>query len=97
MILPMSVFFLALAVLGGFIILLSRTNTHAAGRLPWAFSMLFAGVGYCGLALPLYPLAFYMGNVLGFALLFFAPFIAALSGAILGHRAGLKRVATPRG
>jgi hypothetical protein len=97
MILPMSVFFLALAILGGFIILLSRSNAHAARRLPSAFSMLFAGVGYCVLALPLYPLAFYLGNVLGFVLLFFAPFVAALSGAILGYRAGLKRVATSRG
>ena len=96
MILPMSGFFLVLAMLGGLTILLSGSNAYAARQRPVAFSMLFAGIGYCGLALPLYPLAFYLGNIEGFVLLFFAPFVAGLSGAIFGYRAGLKRVARGR-
>jgi hypothetical protein len=96
MIVPMSGFFIVLALLGGFTVLLSGSSAYAAKQLPLAFSMLFAGIGYCLLALLLYPLAFYMGNILGFVLLFFAPFVAGLSGAILGYRAGLKRVAKAR-
>ena len=91
MILPMSGLFLILAILGGFTILLSGSNAYAARKVPLAFSLLFAGIGYCALALCLYPLAFYWGTVAGFVLLFFAPFAAALSGAICGYRAGLKR------
>ena len=93
MILPMSGFFLALAFLGGFTILRSGSNAYAARQLPIAFSMLFAGIGYCAPVLVLYPLAFYLGSVWGFALLFFAPFVAGLSGAIFGYRAGLRRKA----
>ena len=96
MILPMSGFFLVLAIVGGFTILLSGSNAYAAKQLPLAFSMLFAGIGYCGLALLLYPLAFYLGNVWGFVLLFFAPFVAGLSGAVFGYRVGLKREARAR-
>jgi hypothetical protein len=94
MILPMTGFFLVLAMLGGFIILLSGSNARAGRQVPLAFSMLFAGLGYCGLALVLYPLAFYVGTVWGFVLLFFAPFAGGLSGAKLGYRAGLKRKTT---
>jgi len=94
MILLMSGFFLVLAILGGFTTLLSGSNAHAAKQLPIAFSMLFAGLGYCSLALVLYPLAFYLGAITGFVLLFFAPFVAALTGAIIGYRAGLRRIAT---
>ena len=94
MILAMSGFFLVLAILGGFTILLSGSNTYAAKQLPLAFSMLFAGIGYCSLALVLYPLAFYLGSILGFVLLFFAPFVGALGGAMFGYRAGLKRTTT---
>lgn len=91
MILPMAGFFLVLAILGGIIILLSRSNAHAAKRVPLGFSMLFAGLGYCILALVLYPLAFYLGTVWGFILLFFVPFVGAISGAALGYRAGSRR------
>lgn len=94
MILPMSVFFLAIAILGGFTILLGGSKAGAAKQMPVGFSMLFAGIGYCGLALGLYPLAFYLGTVWGFVLLFFAPFIGALVGAICGYRTGLKRKAS---
>ena len=90
MILPMTVFFFVLAISGGFIILLNRSHAHAARWMPLGFSMLFAGIGYCSLALALYALAFYVGTVWGFVLLFFAPFAGALGGAILGYRAGLK-------
>jgi hypothetical protein len=89
----MSLFFLALALSGGLIILLSRSNAQAARLLPLAFAMLFAGLGYCILALILYPLAFYLGNVWGFALVVVAPFVAALIGALVGYRAGRKRAA----
>jgi hypothetical protein len=91
MILPMSGLFLALAILGGFMILLNGTKARAAKQMPLGFSLLFSGIGYCSLALVLYPLAFYWGTAAGFALLFFAPFIGGLCGAILGYRAGLKR------
>lgn len=96
MIVPMTGFFLVLAVSGGFMILLGGSHARAARHAPLAFSMLFAGLGYCSLALVLYPLAFYAGTVLGFVLLFFAPFAAGLSGAIFGYRAGLRRTATVR-
>jgi hypothetical protein len=92
MILPMSGFFLALAILGGLTILFRGSNARAARQTPIAFSMLFAGIGYCSLALALYPLAFYMGNVWGFALLFFAPFAAGICGAMFGYRAGVRRM-----
>lgn len=96
MILPMTGFFLLLAMSGGFVIRLGGSNRRAAGQAPLAFSMLFAGLGYCGLALVLYPLAFYAGTVAGFVLLFFAPFACGLIGAMLGYRAGLRRMATAR-
>ena len=96
MILPMTCFFLALALSGGFITLRGNSNIRLAVYAPIAFSMLFAGIGYCGLALALYPLAFYLGTVWGFALLFFAPFASGLSGAAFGYRAGLKRMTTAR-
>ena len=91
MILPMSAFFLAIAILGGVIIMLSGSQGRAAKQLPIGFSMLFAGLGYCLPALILYPLAFYLGTSWGFALLFFAPFTGALVGAVLGYRTGVKR------
>ena len=94
MILPMTGFFLALAVSGGFVILLGGANARAARQAPLAFSMLFAGIGYCSLALVLYPLAFYSGTVWGFVLLFFVPFAGGLGGAACGYRVGLKRAAT---
>jgi hypothetical protein len=97
MILPMSGFFLAIAILGGFTILLSKSKAHPAKQMPIGFSMLFAGIGYCSLALALYPLAFYLGTVWGFALLFFAPFAGGLGGAIFGYRAGLKRAGISAG
>ena len=97
MILPTTCFFLVLAVSGGFVILLSGSNARAAKQVPIAFSMLFAGIGYCSLALVLYPLAFHAGTVAGFVLLFFAPFAGALIGAIFGYRAGLRRMARGRG
>jgi drug/metabolite transporter (DMT)-like permease len=96
MILAMTLFFLVLAVLGGFMIVLSHSNARAARRVPLAFSMLFAGIGYCCLALVLYPLAFYLGAVWGFVLLFFAPFVGGLIGAIFGYRTGLKRIVNNR-
>ena len=91
MILPMSGFFLALAILGGLTILSSGNKAHAAKQMPMGFSMLYAGIGYCSLAVALYPLAFYLGTATGLAMLFFVPFIGGLGGAILGYRAGLKR------
>lgn len=91
MILPMSGFFLTIAILGGLTILLGGSQARAAKQMPIGFSMLFAGICYCSLALVLYPLAFYLGTAIGFALLFFAPFIGSLVGATLGYRAGLKR------
>lgn len=94
MILPMSGFFLALAVLGGVTILLSGSKARAGKQTPMGFSMLFAGIGYCSFALVLYPLAFYLGTVAGFVLLFFAPLMAGLGGAIFGYRTGLKRRAS---
>lgn len=91
MILPMSAFFLAIAILGGIIIVLGGSKADGARRKPMGFSMLFAGIGYCLPALILYPLAFYLGTVWGFALLFFVPFTVALIGAVLGYRAGVRR------
>ena len=96
MILPMSGLFLALAILGGFTILFGGSHARVAKQMPIAFSLLFAGLGYCSLALVLYPLAFQLGTVSGFVLLFFAPFIGGMSGAICGYRAGLKRMTTTR-
>ena len=90
MILAMTGFFFAVAIVGGITILLSRTHAYAARQRPIAFSMLFAGIGYCSLALVLYPLALQLGIVTGFVLLFFAPFVAGLGGAIFGYRHGLK-------
>jgi hypothetical protein len=84
MILPMSAFFLAIAVLGGFIVMLNGSEVRVGKQKPIGFSMLFAGAAYCVLALILYQLAFYLGTVWGFALLFFAPFLGALGGAMLG-------------
>ena len=91
MILPMSVFFLTLAVLGGLMIVPGRPGDRAARRAPLAFAMLFAGVSYCMLALALYRLAFYLGTSWGFALLFFGPFAGALGAGLLGCRAGQRR------
>jgi hypothetical protein len=91
MIMPMSGFFLAIAILGGFTVVRSGSKVQAVKKLPAGFSMLFAGIVYCVLVLVLYPLAFYLGTVWGFALLFFAPFIGALGGSILGYRTGSKR------
>lgn len=96
MILQMSGLFLALAILGGFTILFAGSRTRGAKQMPLAFSMLFGGLGYCSLALVLYPLAFRLGTVSAFVLLFFAPFAGGLSGAIYGYRAGLKRTTTAR-
>jgi hypothetical protein len=96
MILPMTGFFLLLAMAGGFVIRLGGSNPRAAERVPLAFSMLCAGLGYCVPALVLYPLAFYAGTVVGFVLLFFAPFACGLSGAMYGYRAGLRRTASER-
>ena len=96
MILPMTGVFLVLAILGAITILLSRSHAYAASQTPIAFSMLFAGLGYCSLALMLYPLAFQSGTVTGFVLLFFAPFVAGLTGALLGYRTGSRRLADAR-
>jgi hypothetical protein len=90
----MSIFFVAIAILGGVTILLSGAEAQAAKQMPIGYSMLFAGIGYCSLALFLYPLAFYLGTVAGFVLLFFAPFVGGLGGAMVGYRAGLKRRAS---
>ena len=92
MILPMTGFFLLLAVLGGITILLSGSNAYAARKIPAAFAMLFAGLCYCILAIGFYLLAFRLGTVTGFVLLFFVPFVAALAGAIVGYRTGQKRM-----
>ncbi|MGI9068965.1 MAG: hypothetical protein ACR2HX_21495 [Pyrinomonadaceae bacterium] len=94
MILSMSGFFLSLAILGGFTILLSDPKARASNQMPIGFSMMFGGFGYCSLALVLYPLAFQLGTATGFALLFFAPFIGGLVGGMFGYRTGLKRRAT---
>jgi hypothetical protein len=96
MILTMSCLFLVISILGGFTIMRRGSKTDGAVQMPAGFSMLFAGIGYCSLALGLYPLAFYLGTVWGFALLFFAPFAGALGGSIFGYRAGLKRKALIR-
>ena len=96
MILPMTGFFLLLAVLGGIMILLKGSNVYAARNTPAAYAMLFAGLCYSILALGLYLLAFRLGTVTGFVLLFFLPFVAALAGAIAGYRTGQKRLASTK-
>ena len=96
MILPMTGFFLLLAILGGIMILLKGSNAYAARNAPAAYAMLFAGLCYCTLALGLYLLAFRLGTVTGFVVLFFLPFVAALAGAIAGYRTGRKRMATAK-